>query len=209
MTKDEPTIRVSDLSHWLSSEGPLFGRPSARLRLGLAAQAPMTPTEILDSVREQSMPFHIVLTGDPAVEPVDSLILRAQALGYRMSCIVSGAQAADWFANLDELVLVPFPPSSGTQVDLPQLDDALQVAYTGESRTDVSLYIPIATEEDYRFAHSVANLHPTVPMWLGADGPSEKNNILGWTDGLQWVAQRVVDDCWDDVRVVPHLRSWF
>src|SRR3954447_11025618 len=144
----EPLIRVANLTHAVSGEGALYGQPTARLTVGPTGQPPVTPTEILAGLRAQSMPYDLVILGQTAIEPVDSLIKRAQDLGYKVACVSSGNAPMDWFSNLDVLVAMPPSPSSHQPADLPGLYDSLQFAYSGERYTDVSLHITVADETD-------------------------------------------------------------
>jgi organic radical activating enzyme len=200
MTTNESSIRVVSLSQGICGEGALYGQTAARLRVGPAGQARMTAPEIFSEIRSQSMPFHIALSGEPTVEPLDSLIKQAQDLGYKLSCVSSGADPVDWFANLDALVLMPPSPSSGETLDYDRLHLTLQRAYSGERFTDASIHLTIHDEDDYAFAQGVAQLHPSVPLWLAAS--SDDGAVMG---RFSWLSQRVITDHWNEVFVVPHL----
>ncbi len=182
----EPTIRVSEIFFTIAGEGPTTGLPTVFVRTGgcdwrcnfcdsLHAVLPefrfdwkpMTPTEILAQVRSLSGPCLITLSGgNPAIQDFSAMIEQGQGLGYTFSCETQGSIAAPWFAKLDHLTISPKPPSSGMRNDLAKLHDALQAAYTGDTYTDVCLKIPIFDDEDYEFARMIADLHPSVPMWL-------------------------------------------
>lgn len=208
MEKQEPLIRVAGLTQSVCGEGALFGSPAARLELGATGQEPMTAAQIFAEMRAQSMPFDLVLTGDLATEPVDGMVKQAQDLGYKVGAITTGTTPLDWFANLDVLVVaLPSPstdPSNDVPADLPGLFETLQLAYNRERFTDVSLHIAVADDLDYEFARGIAELHPSVPLWLAATGSRDVNGT-GWPDRLSWLSQRVIDDHWQDVQVVPHL----
>ena len=196
----ETTIRVVSLSQGICGEGALYGQTAARLRVGPAGQARMTASEIFAEIRAQSMAYHIALSGEPTVEPLDTLIKQGQDLGYKLSCVSSGADPVPWFANLDALILNPPSPSSGETLDYDRLNLTLQQAYTGDKYTDVSIHLTIHDEDDYAFARNIAELHPSVPMWLAAS--SADGAVMG---RFSWLSQRVITDHWNEVQVVPHL----
>lgn len=128
---------------------------------------PMTATEILTEVRSLAGPCLITLSGgNPAIQPMGSLIERGQGLGYTFSCETQGTIAAPWLAKLDHLTISPKPPSSGMQNDYAKLHQTIQAAHTGDTYTDVVLKIPVFDDADYQFARNVAELHPSIPMWL-------------------------------------------
>jgi 7-carboxy-7-deazaguanine synthase len=205
----EPTIRVSSISSWVSGEGPLLGLPSTCIRVGANGSHQfenLTATDILARIQGNPTPYCIVLGGNIASQPLDSFIKQAQSVGYRVACLSSGSTPLDWFPNLDELVLSPPPPSAAEKPDFPLLAESIRLAFTGDTDTEISLYIRISDEADYQFARGVADEHPSVPMWLGADG-SVRIDGSGWPDRMRWLAGRVVEDRWWQARVVPHIES--
>jgi organic radical activating enzyme len=206
MEKHEPLIRVADLTHAVSGEGALYGQPTARLTVGATAQTALTPTEILADLRAQSMPYDLVILGETDREPVDSLIMRAQDLGYKVACVASGAAPVDWFSNLDVLVLTPPSPSTHQTADLSSLGNSLTMGYSGERYTDVSFHITVADDTDYEFARAVSELYPSIPLWLAAASSDGSDGAVA-VDRFSWLSHRVMEESWNDVQVVPQIQS--
>ena len=205
MPKEEPLIEVASINHSICHEGMLFGFPSARVTVGGRCGSTMTPTEIFSEMRAHSMPFRIVLDGDPGSQPLASFVQRAQNVGYCVAAVCDGSTPVDWYANLDELVLKPEPVASRSADDLPGLAHTIQMAHTGETFTAVSLQISVGGDADYEFARNIHDTYPGVPMWLVATGSSSLSDS-GLQDRLHWLSHRVIADHWEDVRVIPCIR---
>jgi 7-carboxy-7-deazaguanine synthase len=205
MLKEEPVIQVHTLTRAIATEGHLFGRPCVRLHVGCGGTRQMTSTEILREISADDMPYCIVLSGDLARQDLDSFVKRGQDMAYWVAVVTNGTAPVDWFANLDEVVLTPPAPSSGEAADLPRLSDTLQVAYTGQRFTEVSIHVRVEDDRDYAFAGEVHEKNPSVPIYLGAAGSETVDG--GWPDRMTWLSQRVLDARWSgsEVRVVPHL----
>lgn len=199
--KDEPIISVAGLTHWVCSEGPLCGRPSVRLKVGRDGTQDMCPTEIMTWITSRNMPYRLMITGDAPSQPLGSLIHRAQGRGYCVCMISDGCDVADWFATLDHIILMPQPTSNG---DLPDLKHLLETSAMGNTYTTVSFHIVVKDSVDYEFARKVHDYHPSIDMYLAATGSSDID-AEGWPDALQRLTQRVIDNRWNDVWVIPHL----
>lgn len=205
MAKEEPLIEVVSIEHAICPEGALFGMPAARLTVGGRSGVTMTPTEIFSEIRAASMPYRIVLDGDPGSQPLGSLVQRAQSVGYCVGVVCDGSTPVDWYANLDELVLEPEPVGGISAHGMPGLERTIAMAHDGDTFTAVSLQISVAGDADYEFARNIHAAYPGVPMWLAATG-SRSFSASGLEERLHWLIRRVIADRWEDVRVIPCIR---
>ena len=205
MANEEPLIEVVSIEHAICPEGALFGMPAARVMVGGRSGVTMTPTEIFSEMRADSMPYRIVLDGDPGSQPLASFVQRAQNVGYCVAAVCDGSTPVDWYANLDELVLKPEPVGSRSADDLPGLAHTIRMAHTGDTFTAVSLQISVGGDADYEFARHIHDTFPGISIWLAATG-SRSLSDSGLQDRLHWLSQRVIAEHWEDVRVIPCIR---
>lgn len=83
----------------------------------------MSPEKIFAQVKKLS-PDPILITlsgGNPALQPLGTLIRLSKAEGYRLTVETQGTLARYWFGQLAYLTLSPKPPSSGMETDWEKL----------------------------------------------------------------------------------------
>jgi 7-carboxy-7-deazaguanine synthase len=229
----ETQIRVSEIfGPTIQGEGILIGLPTVFVRTGGCDYRcswcdtlhavdsdyrdqwrPMSADEIWQEVSRLSgeKPLTVSLSGgNPAIQPLGSLIERGHRDGYRFALETQGSVAKDWFANLDVLVLSPKPPSSGMQTDWDAFDACLRMA--GE-KPQIALKVVVFDDRDYLYARGAAARHPDVPIYLqpGNHTPPPPDNgdarvdIDGIMDRMLWLVDKVTQDRWFEARVLPQL----
>lgn len=210
----------------IQGEGALVGRPTVFVRTGgcdyrcswcdtLYAVLPehrgewtaMTAVEIMAQVRELSHNQSILITlsgGNPALQPMEPLIREGHRAGYTFALETQGSIAKPWFAELDYLILSPKPPSSGMNTLVEQV--ATCVTSAG-SATKSILKIVIFDEADYLYARAMHQSLPRLPVVLqiGTQPPNMENDIENMSQQVEWLLQRVCDDGWFDVTILPQL----
>lgn len=223
----ESKIRISEIfGPTIQGEGHLIGKPTMFVRTGgcdfrcewcdtlyavdsqYKSQWKLyTAREILQQVENLARaPLLITLSGgNPALQPLAGLLELGQAAGYQFSIETQGSVPRNWFSQLDHLVISPKPPSSGMTNDWPQVTKCIELAATAE----IVFKIVVKDEIDYEFAREVHKLYPSFPMTLQAcnthqDSSSMVTHIL---ERQRWLTERVCDDHWYEVRVLPQLHS--
>ena len=216
----------------VQGEGAVIGRPTVFVRTGgcdyrcdwcdsLYAVLPryrdtwvrMGTEEVFAEVRRLSeKPILVTLSGgNPALQPLGGLIERGREEGYTFAVETQGSVAKDWFGGLDHLTLSPKPPSSGMETDWGKLGRCLEAA--GE-RTSKIFKVVVFDDGDYAYAREVAIRFPEVPMYLqvgndyppGAAPHEVPEPDMSWLlDRYSWLAEKVIADGWNEVRVLPQL----
>lgn len=233
MTASVETIRISEIfGPTIQGEGMLIGQPTVFVRTGgcdyrcswcdtlhavdSAYRHDWTPMEaeaIWDEVRSLSggMPLMVSLSGgNPAIQPLKSLIRRGKNDGYRFAIETQGSIARDWFADLDVLVLSPKPPSSGMETDWDTLTDCLAAA--GKAPR-IALKFVIFDDADYAFARQASLRYPELPVYLQPGNhtppPPEDDDaridLDGIMDRMVWLVDKVTADRWFSATVLPQL----
>lgn len=234
------SIRISEIfGPTIQGEGPLIGRPTVFVRTAgcdyrcswcdtLYAVLPeyrdewvlMAPPEILAHVNglAGNRPVLISLSGgNPAIQPLDSLIALGRLDGHRFAMETQGSVAQPWFSNLDWLILSPKPPSSGMVTDWSALDACIAAA---AGRAQCVLKIVVFDEADYAFARAAASHCPGLRIYLQVGNPApshgegktqpEMVDIDDLMRRLRWLAGRTIKDRWFDATVLPqlHILAW-
>ncbi|MEI4234537.1 7-carboxy-7-deazaguanine synthase QueE [Roseovarius sp. D22-M7] len=230
-------IRISEIfGPTIQGEGALIGQPTVFVRTGgcdyrcswcdslhavdaayRATWAPMTAHDVMAEVARLSgdRPLMVTLSGgNPAIQPLGTLIGLGHARGYRFALETQGSVARDWFADLDMLVLSPKPPSSGIVVDWAAFDACRDAARDAPT----VLKIVIFDEGDYQWARDVAGRHPDLPLYLQPGNhtpppPDDDGAVVdqGGIDArMRWLVDRVTGDGWFGATVLPqlHVKIW-
>jgi 7-carboxy-7-deazaguanine synthase len=217
-------------------EGMLIGKPTVFVRTGscdyrcawcdsLYAVLPeyksewqaMTSEEIFAQVQELSgyKPILVTLSGgNPAIQPLGKLIDLGHDHGYTFAIETQGSIAQPWFARLDYLTLSPKPPSSKQVTRWERLDRC--VAYARRDPTapgpQTCLKVVVFNEEDFAYARYVAERYPAIPLYLQAGNHTpphlaQEIDIPGILKRIDWLIQRVNQEQWYDVTVLPQLHT--
>jgi 7-carboxy-7-deazaguanine synthase len=227
------TIRISEIfGPTIQGEGALIGQPTVFVRTGGCDYRcswcdtlhavdsayrhewkPMSANEIMDRVEalSASKPIMVSLSGgNPAIQPLASLIDLGHEKDYRFALETQGSIAQEWFKDLDVLTLSPKPPSSGEKTDWKKFNDCVNAA--GE-HTQTAMKIVIMDDADYAYARDAAARYPMLPLYLqpGNHTPptqdSEYIDIDGIMDRMRWLIDKVTSDQWNDVTVLPQLHA--
>lgn len=229
------TIRIAEIfGPTIQGEGALIGEPSVFVRTGGCdyrcswcdslhavdsayrhTWAAMTPEAIFAEIERltDGHPLTVSLSGgNPATQPLGSLIALGKARGYRFALETQGSVPQDWFVDLDLLVLSPKPPSSGMETDWTQLD-----ACIARGRRAV-LKIVVFDEADYAYARMVAARYPDLPLYLqpGNHTPPPPDDDTATVDEeginqrMRWLVDRTLADHWFTPRILPqlHVTLW-
>ncbi|MFD2204583.1 7-carboxy-7-deazaguanine synthase QueE [Kiloniella antarctica] len=227
------TIRVSEIfGPTIQGEGALTGVPTVFVRMGgcdyrctwcdtlYAVDSsfrdkwkPMSASAIMDEVADLSggKPLLVSLSGgNPAIQPLGCLIDMGHEQGFKFALETQGSVAKDWFSKLDNLTLSPKPPSSEMETNWEILSEC--VAAAGPD-TETIMKIVIFDDEDYAYAKKVHQRHPQLKMFLQpgnhTPGTVEEEepviDIKGVMDRMRWLIDKVVDDGWFEVTVLPQL----
>ncbi len=233
-------IRVSEIfGPTVQGEGPLIGRPTVFLRTGgcdyrcswcdtLYAVLPeyasdwawMTSEEALAEIERLSAGKPILVSlsgGNPAMQPLESLLRQGKARGHQFSLETQGSIARTWFSELDWLLLSPKPPSSEMETDWQLLQDCVDAA-GGKATT--AFKVVVFDEGDYAYAKDVAGRYPDYPFYLQVGNPDPQQEDWGGEvtpvddeklkASFRWLVERVTSDTWYDVTVLPqlHVYAW-
>lgn len=164
----------------------------------------MTSDEILAQCQKLiNPPFWITLSGgNPAIQPLEPLIQKGQALGYRFAMETQASVVKSWFSQLNHLVLSPKPPSSDMAFDDDSFKKCIAVA-----PDDTIFKVVIFDEKDFEWAYNLAAQYRQFPWYLQPGNPNidkevDKGALLA---RLEWLGERCADYHWDDVTVLPQL----
>ncbi len=234
------TIMVNEaFGPTIQGEGALVGKPTVFVRTGgcdyrcdwcdtlyavlpehKSEWYPMTTEEVFAEVQRLSGNKPILVTlsgGNPAIQPLESLIDLGHEHGYTFTIETQGSVAQPWFAKLDYLTLSPKPPSSKQVTRWERLDRCVSYARgkPGEPHPQASLKIVVFDEEDYIYARYVAERYPDLPIYLQAGNHTpphlaEEIDIKGILSRMDWLIQRVMQDQWYSATVLPqmHVLLW-
>lgn len=229
----EQTLRISEIfGPTIQGEGVLIGAPTVFVRTGGCDYRcswcdtlhavdseyrddwkPMSADAIWREVKRLSggKPLTVSLSGgNPAIQPLGPLIEKGHGDGYRFALETQGSIAKSWFASLDYLVISPKPPSSGMQTDWSAFENCLAAA---GNRPHIALKFVIFDNADYGYAKGASARYPHLPVYLqpGNHTPPPPNDddaavdISGVMDRMIWLVDKVSEDRWFDVRVLPQL----
>jgi 7-carboxy-7-deazaguanine synthase len=180
---------------------------------------PMTPSAIIARVDELSggQPILVTLSGgNPAMQPLGSVIEWGRAKGHGFAAETQGSVAAPWFAALDWLVLSPKPPSSAMATDWNCVEACLGAA---GPKPHCVLKIVIFDDADYDFARAARARYPSLPVYLQVGNPAPMQ-AADYADApiddtdlrrrLQWLIGKVTSDHWFAATVLPqlHVLTW-
>lgn len=232
-TPRESPIRISEIfGPTIQGEGLLIGVPTVFVRTGgcdyrcswcdtlhaVDSQyredwVPMSVDAIWQEVTRlsASRPLTISLSGgNPAIQPLGPLIEKGHREGYRFALETQGSLAKDWFGALDYLVLSPKPPSSGMQTDWTVFDNCVGAA---GDKPQMALKVVVFDDVDYRYAREASARYPALPVYLQPgnhtppppDDDAAVVDMDGIMDRMLWLVEKVSEDRWFDVRVLPQL----
>ncbi len=232
------TIRISEIfGPTIQGEGALIGEPTVFVRTGgcdfrcawcdslhavdsafRESWTDMSVSDVFTQIESLSGGAPIMITlsgGNPAIQPLEPLIKRGHAKGYRFAMETQGSIAPDWLNALDVLVLSPKPPSSQMAFDA----DRLRACVSATRREQhVVLKFIVLDETDYQFARQVAELFSDLPVFLQpcnhTPPPPDDDRATVDVDGLNqrmlWLVERTLKDQWYDARILPqlHVMLW-
>ncbi len=227
------TIRVSEIfGPTIQGEGALTGVPTVFVRMGgcdyrcswcdtlyavdssfrdkwkpMSAEAIMTEVAALSAGK----PILVSLSGgNPAIQPLGGLIDMGHEQGFRFALETQGSVAKDWFSKLDNLTLSPKPPSSEMETNWDILSDCVSSAGPD---TETIMKVVVFDDADYAYAKEVHRRHPQLQMYLQpgnhTPGTIEEEeptiDMIGVMDRMRWLIDKVVEDGWFEVTVLPQL----
>lgn len=224
----EKNIRISEIfGPTIQGEGALIGQPTIFVRTGGCdyrcswCDTPhavdssyrhewkaMSAEEIFAEVEKLSggKPLMISLSGgNPAIQPLASLIALGKKKDYRFALETQGSIAQDWFADLNVLTLSPKPPSSGMKTDWKVLSDCLAAA---KNKPETVLKFVVFDDADYAYARDAAARYPHLPVYLQPGNAAtlpqkvEQEPLL---ERMRWIVEKINEDCWFNVSVLPQL----
>jgi 7-carboxy-7-deazaguanine synthase len=232
-------IRISEIfGPTIQGEGPLIGRPTVFVRTGgcdyrcawcdtLYAVLPvyrnewafMTPADIMERVDELAGGHAVLVSlsgGNPAMQPLGSLISLGRRNGHAFALETQGSLAQPWFAELDWMILSPKPPSSGMETDWDAFEACLRAA---SGRPHCVLKIVIFDDADYAYARTAAARYSALPVYLQIGNPApltgggtvtEEADIDDLLRRLRWLVGKVASDHWFAATVLPqlHVLAW-
>lgn len=231
------TIPISEcFGPTIQGEGMLIGKPTIFVRTGgcdsrcswcdslyavlpeyKSEWQPMTAKEIFDRVQSLSNHTPILVTlsgGNPAIQPLGTLIDMGHEHGYTFALETQGSVAQAWFAKLDYLTLSPKPPSSRQITRWDRLDKCVNYALGngGERKPQTCLKIVIFDDEDLAYARYVSLRYPNLPLYLQAGNHtpphlSQEIDIAGVLQRIDWLIQRVNQEQWYNVTILPQLHT--
>ena len=229
----EDTIRISEIfGPTIQGEGALIGEPTVFVRTGgcdyrcswcdtlYAVESryrddwmPTRTEDVFEKIEKLSgyTPLMVSLSGgNPAIQPLGALIDMGQEKGHRFALETQGSIAQDWFADLDVLTLSPKPPSSHMDTDWDKFDACIKAA---QNKPDIVLKFVILDEDDYIYARETAEKYPDYPVYIQPcnHAPDKSNADLdGITERMLWLVEKVTNDRWFTVRVLPqlHVMLW-
>ena len=239
MNSHKENIRISEIfGPTIQGEGVLIGQPTIFVRTGgcdyrcswcdtlFAVESQyrhewkdMSSKKIWAQVKRLSggNPLMVSLSGgNPAIQPLEPLILCGKSQGYTFALETQGSIARNWFKNLDILTLSPKPPSSGMCMDWNLFEKCLVTAH---DKPKIVLKFVVFDEADYLYAKETAKRYEHLPVYLqpGNHTPPSPDNsapneidLQGITNRMRWLANRVIEDRWFSVTVLPqlHVMLW-
>lgn len=175
----------------------------------------MTAHAIMERIETLSkqQPLWITLSGgNPATQPLESLITLGHAKGYRFSMETQASIAKPWFAQLDQLTLSPKPPSSGMAFKQRGLERCLAACDTLEN---LCLKFVIADIDDLLWAKALAEQYPQLPCYVqpcnteaNIEHESKAEITLDQQQQMRWLIDQVQQLNWHKARILPQLHTW-
>ncbi|MCB9982738.1 MAG: 7-carboxy-7-deazaguanine synthase QueE [Rhodospirillales bacterium] len=227
----EATIRISEIfGPTIQGEGALIGQPTIFVRTGgcdyrcrwcdtlhavdsayRREWRAMSAENIMEEIERLSSGHPTMVTlsgGNPAIQPLGSLITLGHERGYRFALETQGSIAKDWFADLDVLTLSPKPPSSGHKTDWDAFTACLAAAKDGPQ---TALKIVVFDDADYAYARDVQARYPALAFYLqpGNHKTEGSADLPGLNARLTWLADKVTNDNMN-AQVLPqlHVMLW-
>lgn len=155
---------------------------------------------------------HVTLTGgNPALvgAPMGELIHRLKKEGFHFSVETQGSRYQSWFAEIDEFVLSPKPPSSGMKNSWSLFDKI--VRQLESDHVNYSIKIPVFDEADFEFAREVFRKYPESQQYLsvGNANSNEEGNISDrLLKKLDWLWEKVLNDPdFNNAKPLPQLHT--
>ena len=149
----------------------------------------------------EGRPLLVTLSGgNPALQPLQSLLDTGQAQGYTFALETQASHAPAWLSLLDHLVLSPKGPSAGHVTPGEQVEACLSAAGCSPR---VCLKLVVFSEADYQWARELAAAFPQVPVYLQPGTTAGQQDSI--TPRVEWLLQQVVRDGWFQVRLLPQL----
>ncbi len=209
----------------IQGEGALIGKPTLFVRTGgcdyrcvwcdsMHAVDPQFREQWVAQSDEQilsalvdlaSPPIWITLSGgNPAIQPFQSLIPKAKAMGYRLAMETQGSVAKTWFKELDHLILSPKPPSSRMSFDSALFERCLSLAPNSRS-----LKMVVFDEKDLGWAKQTADRYPSLACYIQPGNPNSDPETLAdkyyLLKQMDWLVNRTAEMGWYDVTILPQL----
>lgn len=232
MSKD--TILISEIfGPTIQGEGALIGQPTVFVRTGgcdyrciwcdtlYAVESkyrhgwtPMSAGDVMTEIERLSgaSPLMVTLSGgNPAIQPLGTLLDMGHEKGYRFAIETQGSVAADWFDKLDVLTLSPKPPSSGMNTDWNKFDACVAAA---RGKPELTLKIVIFDDIDYMYAQDAARRYPELPLYLQPGNhntdPDHPADMEGLNARMRWLIDKAANDRWFNATILPqlHVQIW-
>lgn len=227
----EATIRISEIfGPTIQGEGALIGQPTVFVRTAgcdyrcrwcdtlhavdsayRGEWKSLSAAHIMEEITRLTGDHPMMVTlsgGNPAIQPLGTLIALGHERGYRFALETQGSIAKDWFADLDVLTLSPKPPSSGHETDWAALQACITAAGQGPQ---ISLKIVVFDDADYAFAKEVQARYPDLAFYLqpGNHKTEGSADLPGLNARLTWLADKVTNDNMN-AQVLPqlHVMLW-
>lgn len=172
--------------------------------------------------------------GNPALQPLGDLIDKGHSLGYTFTLETQGSFAPkplpgktnSWFYSLDHLTISPKPPSSGEETNWDKLAECVEAASSHRQREaiagdgpQINFKVVVFDDDDYEYARELYRRYgerypfslsvgtPQAPPQPGLDKDdftAQLRQLIA--DRFSWLTERVGQDGWFGVRVLPQLQ---
>ncbi len=240
VTEQIESLQISEIfGPTIQGEGALIGSPTVFVRTGgcdyrcswcdtgyavlpdyEAEWQKLSVDHVFSKILEltKSVPYWITLSGgNPALQPLEGLIRKGHAQGYKFSMETQGSVAKPWFALLDQLTISPKPPSSGMHFKLRGLERVLDAA---QYKPDISFKFVVADMDDLQWAHAIAQRYPHIDAFVqpcntrsslyetgkGVELADDSMDYL--RERMLWLIEAIQLLGWHDARVLPQFHVW-